>query len=164
MSQNVVLGIHSNVLGQADFTGGHAWITVTRNGKTSYYGLWPDMHPNTPDNGPGWDVRKGMEKNSKSKASRYYKLTPEQTGLLERLLRKNVTWGYTHNCASWAHEIIWKVVHEDVDADDHLWFIETPRELGRNIRLLEKKNPTSLLKPKDLTKAQGQPSRSSSSF
>ena len=75
MRHNVVLGIHSNVVGSASYTAGHAWITVTRNGLTKYYGLWPDEHPLTLDNGPGWDMRTGMERNSKPKASRYYKLS-----------------------------------------------------------------------------------------
>jgi hypothetical protein len=92
--------------------------------------------------------------------SRYYKLSAEQEKILDRLLITNVTWGYTYNCSSWAHDIIWKVVHEDVDADDYLWFVETPRELGRNILLLEVRNPTSLQKPKDMT-AQGQQQPSS---
>ena len=143
MLKNVILGIHSNALGGADYTGGHAWITVNRNGITKFYGLWPDDHILTINNGPGWDIREGFEKKSKPKASRYYKLSDEQIGILDKLLLKNVTWGYTHNCSSWAHDIIWKVVHEDVDADDYLWISETPRELGRNIRLLELKDPTS---------------------
>lgn len=161
MANNVVLGIHSNVLGNANYTGGHAWITVTRNGITKYYGLWPDGHPATPNNGPGWDIRTGMERNSKPKANRYYKLSAEQTKVLDQLLLRNITWGYTNNCSSWAHDIIWKVVHEDVDADDYLWFSESPRELGRNIRLLEAKDPTIQYKPKDTTSDKQQSSPSS---
>lgn len=40
------------------------------------------------------------------------------------------------------------VVREDVDADDYLWFSETPRELGRNILILESSDPTSPSRPK----------------
>jgi hypothetical protein len=163
MANDVILGIHSNVLGDNGYTDGHAWITVTRNGITNYYGLWPDEHPAAPNNGPGWDIRKGMEQKSKPKASRYYKLNADQVTILDRLLLKNVSWGYTHNCSSWAHDIIWKVVHEDVDADDYLWIVETPRELGRNILLLEAKDPTSQYKPKDMT-AQDKKSSKTSSF
>ncbi len=147
----VVLGIHSNVLSGAGYIDGHAWITVTRNGATQYYGLWPDDHPSTFNNGLGTDIRLGMEKNSQAKANRYYKLSGRQTKILDRLLLENVTWAYTHNCASWAHDVIWQVIREDVDADDYLWFSETPRELGRNIKLLEIKEPTSRYKPKDMT-------------
>jgi len=143
MPQNTILGIHSNVLGRAGYTEGHVWITVTRNGITRYYGLWPDNHSLTSNNGLGWNIRTGLERNNKPKASRYYKRSAEQKKVLDLLLRANVTWRPTHNCSSWAHEIIWKVVHEDVDADDRLWFSETPRELGRNITFLEAKDPTS---------------------
>lgn len=68
--------------------------------------------------------------------------------MLSRLLSANVTWRYTHNCSSWAHELIMAVVREDVDADDYLWFSETPRELGRNILILESSDPTSPSRPK----------------
>lgn len=47
------------------FTGGHAWISVTKNGTVTVYGLWPDEHPRTLDNGDGTDIRVGLEgKNS----------------------------------------------------------------------------------------------------
>ena len=43
----VVLGIHSHVDPNTEgsfnqFVDGHAWISVTRNGQTETYGLWPD--------------------------------------------------------------------------------------------------------------------------
>ena len=158
MEHNVILGIHSNVIG-GDYSGGHAWITVTHSGFTSYYGLWPDAHPAVPDNGPGWDVRKSMERNSKAKASRYYKLTPDQVRVLNGLLQTNVTWGYTHNCSSWAHGIIKKVVRENIDANDYFWFSETPRELGRSILGLEMQDPTNLHNPKDTAGAKQQSSK-----
>ena len=135
MPQNTILGIHSNVLGRAGYTEGHAWITVTRNCITRYYGLWPDNHSLTSNN----------------------KLSAEQKKVLDRLLRANVTWRPTHNYSSWAHEIIWKVVHEDVDADDRLWFSETPRELGRNITFLEAKDPTSQHIIEEIHKVRNQP-------
>jgi hypothetical protein len=152
MATDVILGIHSNVLENASYTEGHAWITVTRNGYTKYYGLWPDEHSSTVNNGPGMDIREGLEKNSKPKASRYYKLSTKQIKLLDKLLLENVTWGYTHNCSSWAHDVIYKVVKEDVDADDFVWFSETPQELGRNIKILEKGDPTTAHKPRDMSK------------
>lgn len=145
-----VLGIHSNVVGTAEFTGGHAWITVTRLGATEYYGLWPDEHPMTPDNGSGSDIRIGMEAGSAPAASRYYQLTARQEAKLNKLLAENIAWGYTHNCSSWAHDIITDVVGVDVDADD-LFGFETPRELGRNILILESKSPTSQYSPRPPT-------------
>ena len=32
---------------------GHSWISVTRDGSTQYFGLWPDGHPDVPDNANG---------------------------------------------------------------------------------------------------------------
>lgn len=58
MSDKVVLGIHSHVDPNTQgsfnqFVDGHAWISVTRNGHTTFHGLWPDNHPLVEDNGPG---------------------------------------------------------------------------------------------------------------
>ncbi len=64
-------------------------------------------------------------------------------------MQANVAWRYTNTCASWASEVVEEVVGEDVDADDYGGF-ETPRELGRNILLLEKQQPTTLFSPKPL--------------
>jgi len=144
----MILGVHSNVAGDdKDFTSGHAWLTITENGKTTFYGLWPDAHPKTVDNGDASDIRVGLEASASAKASRYYKLSDAQAKNFKALMKSNVTWRYTNNCSSWASEVVWAVVKEDVDADDYLG-IETPRELGRNILLLEKKSPTSILTPK----------------
>jgi hypothetical protein len=141
---NVVLGIHSNITA-GGFTGGHAWISVTQNGITTYYGLWPDDHPDTVDNGIGSDIRTGLEKGPGT-ARRYYSITNAQKILLDRLLAENVHWRYTNNCSSWASDTVLRVLGIDVDADDNFG-IETPRELGRNILLLERKNPTKLKSP-----------------
>lgn len=105
MSDDVILGVHSNVRkGQIDpetgkpygFDAGHAWISVTRDGKTTNYGLWPDEHPRVEDNGSGSDIRTGMEDGDTPAASRYYRLTPEQASKLDGLLKANETWGYMH--------------------------------------------------------------------
>ncbi|WP_259365771.1 MULTISPECIES: hypothetical protein [unclassified Pseudoalteromonas] len=38
--EKTILGIHSNIAGDNEgFTGGHAWISVTRSGTTTVYGL-----------------------------------------------------------------------------------------------------------------------------
>lgn len=47
------LGIHSNAGPSEGLTDGHAWISLTENGKTTLYGLWPDFHPLATDNGTG---------------------------------------------------------------------------------------------------------------
>jgi hypothetical protein len=160
---NIVLGIHSNVAGDdADFTGGHAWVTITQKGKTTFYGLWPDAHPRTVDNGDGSDIRVGLEASATAKASRYYKLSDAQAKRFNALVKANVHWFYTNNCSSWASELVDEVIGVDVDADD--WFgIETPRELGRNILLLEKKDPTTIYAPKLVKKGPASSVLSSSS-
>lgn len=145
---SIVLGIHSNVT-SGSYAGGHAWITVKEVGITRSYGLWPDQHPKTVDNGSGTDIRIGMEPTTGA-AIRYYKLTKVQGNKLRGLLLKNITWTYTNTCASWASEVVYQVTGNDVDADDWGGF-ETPRELGANIVILEKKDPTSRVKPKVLT-------------
>ena len=48
--EKVVLGIHSRVgpdpgNSAGRFMDGHAWLSLTANGQTEYYGLWPDGHP-----------------------------------------------------------------------------------------------------------------------
>ncbi|MBM7068440.1 hypothetical protein [Actibacterium sp. 188UL27-1] len=143
----VVLGIHSNVT-SGDKTGGHAWISITTLGRTTCYGLWPDEHGRTIDNGSGTDIRRGLETIAGARASRYYELTPTQAAALHTELGRNVTWNYTHNCSSWASDVIARVVGEDVDADDmSLLGAESPRQLGASIRRLETRSPTSRMSP-----------------
>lgn len=149
---NHVLGVHSNVAPGAGFTDGHAWITITTKvGKGRFiqsYGLWPDGHQRTRDNGDKTDVRVGMEP-AKGLANRYYALTPLQYIQLEKLINTTEHWFYTNNCSSWASEVVKRLYKTEVDTDD--WFgIETPRELSRSILLLERKEPTSIDNPKIL--------------
>lgn len=157
MSDDVILGIHSNVRkGQIDpetgkpygFDAGHAWISVTRDGKTTTHGLWPDGHPSVENNGSGSDIRTGMEGSDMPAASRYYRLTPEQATRLDGLLKANETWGYTHNCSSWARDTVEAVTGVRLNADDAgvLW-TETPRQLGDSIHRLEEKDRTSPERP-----------------
>lgn len=147
---NMVLGIHSNAVGDDnDFSAGHAWLTITHDGKTTHYGLWPDAHPNVLDNGGGSDIRIGLEASASAQASRFYRLSDAQAKHFNALMKAKVAWRYTHTCASWASEIVAEVVNEDVDADDWAGF-ETPRELGRSIQALEAKQPTSFGSPKPL--------------
>lgn len=145
---NMVLGIHSNVAGDSKgYTAGHAWLTITHKGQTKHYGLWPDAHPKTLDNGDGSDIRIGLEASDKAVASRYYKLSDAQAKHFNSLMKSVVAWRYTNTCASWASDIVLDVVGEDVDADDWVGF-ETPRELGKSILDLEAKQPTSVSSPR----------------
>ena len=165
MSDKIILGVHSNTKtqpggGSADgFTDGHAWISVTVNGKTQVYGLWPDEHPaivnSGQNNGDASDIRTGMEARSTAAASRYYELTPEEYAKLQTKLNENVTWGYTNNCSSWASETASAITGETIDANDY-GGIETPRELGGNIRELEKTQNSSKsdpIKPEERTRS-----------
>ncbi len=149
---NYVLGIHSNVKPSAGFVDGHAWITInTVVGKGSFaksFGLWPDGHPRTKDNGDKTDVRVGME-SARGYANRYYALTYLQHTQLLTLIKTTEHWFYTNNCSSWASEIVKRLYKTEVDADDWLG-IETPRELSRSIQILEHREPTSITNPKIL--------------
>lgn len=145
-----VLGIHSNVGSGAGFTDGHAWISITTGGFTKTYGLWPDDHSDTKDNGKGTDVRVNME-SSTGLFNRYYSLSDLRYIQLNTYINTTEAWHYTNNCSSWASAIVWKVFKVDIDADDFLG-IETPREIGKSIQILELKEPTTLTKPKIIGK------------
>lgn len=161
-----ILGIHSNVAGSDGFIDGHAWLTITRDGRTNYYGLWSDDHElvtgNGDANGDGSDVRSGYERTYVAVANRYYKLSAPQAIHFDHLMQANVHWRMTNNCSSWASEIVRAVIGEDVDADDNFGF-ETPRELGRSIQALEARDPTSFLKPKQVRNDPASSAMSSSS-
>lgn len=151
MSDKVVLGIHSHVDPNTQgsfnqFVDGHAWISVTRNGQTTFHGLWPDDHPRVEDNGPRSDIREGMEARSTPSASRFYELTPEQVKRLDQALGENVTWSYGNTCASWATSTVNNVTGQSLDAGE-LMFTDTPRELIESIRKAERLQPTSPSQP-----------------
>lgn len=164
MDEKVVLGIHSHVSANTEgssneFIDGHAWISVTRDGRTEVFGLWPDNHPNVEDNGRSTDIRKGLEAGYPATASRYFELNEAQSQRLESLLDENVTWRYTNTCASWASETVERATGQRVKADDVLGF-ETPRKLIESIRELEREHPTSL----DVPQPANAVPRSSGSF
>ena len=154
MTDNVVLGVHSwvdpNTQAKGNsfdrFTDGHAWLTVSSNGEVSYYGLWPDSHPDIVRRGQNdpeaTDIREGREAGSEATASRYYNLTPEQAKELETALKQNVTWSPTTTCAGWASDTVTSVTGNKLDATEFL-SIETPRQLVKTIRTLEDKQPTA---------------------
>lgn len=147
----IILGIHSNVPASAGFTDGHAWLSVSRDGVTTNYGLWPDDHPAIIAMGLSdpkkSDIRTGMEDGQASLSVRYYKLTIKQAATLVNKLKENVRWKYTNTCASWASETLNSVTGENVNANDTLGF-ETPRNVTKSIESLEKTRPTSKSNPK----------------
>lgn len=143
--REIILGIHSNVGPNAGFTAGHAWISVTKEGVTTTYGLWPDLHKDTVDNGIfGTDVRVNLESNDKGLHNRYYNLNEKEEKLLTKYVGAYSMYPRTmsNTCAAWASEAIEYIVGEDVDADDNMGF-ETPREISESIIELEKNDPTS---------------------
>lgn len=151
-NDKVVLGIHSTVNpgtegSVSQLIDGHAWISVTRDGKTEVYGLWPDDHPKVKDNGDKTDIRRGMEAGQTATANRYYELTPEQATRLESRLRDNVTWGYGNTCASWASDTVYRVTGERVQGAELLGLTDTPRQLIDSIRKLERQRDTTPAQP-----------------
>lgn len=147
----IILGIHSNVPESAGFTDGHAWLSVSRDGEITNYGLWPDDHPRIIAMGLSdtkkSDIRTGMEDGQVSESARYYKLSIKQAATLEMKLKENVRWKYTNTCASWASETVDSVTGENINANDTLGF-ETPRNVTKSIESLEKIRPTSKRNPK----------------
>ncbi|MBN7138807.1 hypothetical protein A7A76_06735 [Lysobacter enzymogenes] len=147
-----VLGIHTNAgpgpNGEpAGLTDGHAWISVTRDGKTEVYGLWPNGHPRFANENPHPEsnIRKGIEvgRGFEPTASRYIELSPEQEKKLDAALKEKVTWGYTNTCASWASDVTEKVTGQRISASELLGATGTPRQLYESINELEKKQPTA---------------------
>lgn len=143
--EQAVLGIHTNTLPGAPLIDGHAWLTITRNGQTEAYGLWPNSHPLFADEDPHptSNIRKGIENGFDATASRFYALTPDQLRVFESAVRENVTWGYTNTCASWASDTAYRVTGERVNASELLGLTDTPREIYDSIQALEKKRATT---------------------
>jgi hypothetical protein len=162
-----VLGIHSNASPSAGFTDGHAWISVTDwNGgisSSTSYGLWPDEHPNTVNNGDGSDVRVGMEQDTGAYA-RYYLLSPSEYNDLRNYINAHAEWTYFNTCANWAEGAVSAAVSENVESQDRLIF-GTPRAVSESISDLESEEPTQPTAPRDAgVKAESSSSRGSSSW
>lgn len=162
MTDKAVLGIHSQIDPRTQgsfnqFIDGHAWLTVSRNGQTQFYGLWPDNHPLTPDNGAGSDIRVGMEARFRPDASRYIALNEEQVRHLEAALSENVEWGYTNTCASWATDTLHKITGQKLEASEFV-LTDTPRELIDAIRNAERLQPSSPTRPHTPREAPQEPS------
>ena len=104
------LGIHSNAEPNAGFTSGHAWLSYTDNsGNIVNYGLWPDTHPMTVNNGPESDVRVGLEDGQNPLYSRYYELSSSQSKIFQDFIGTSDEWSYTHTCADWASDGVKKI-------------------------------------------------------
>lgn len=135
------LCIYSNAPPSASLTAGHAAIvyyikeeaTVT----LTTYGLWPDAHPNTVDNGDATDIRTSFPGDDVSGYGYIYcePISDKKKQMLDDLVGVNVEWTCTNSCASFASETFRGVTGTDVDADDFLG-IETPREISESILAL----------------------------
>lgn len=163
--ERAILGIHTNTEPGAPLIDGHAWLTITRDGKTEAYGLWPADHPRFSKETapPATDIRRGIENNFEATASRYYSLSPEQLREFEAASREKVTWGYTNTCASWASDTAYRVTGERVNASELGGLTDTPREIRESIDKLERQQNTSHDAPRepvDVPKERGSSSSS----
>lgn len=151
-NDRVVLGIHTNAEPNSNAwsvdTEGHAWISVTRNGTTQAYGLWPNEHPRfaTEAHHPETNIRKGIENRFPATESRYYELDQKQAAELDKALGEKVTWGYVNNCSNWATKTTERVTGEHIHARDN-YGIRTPGDLANGIQALEKTQPTAVNQP-----------------
>lgn len=163
-NERAVLGIHTNTEPGAPLIDGHAWLTITRNGKTEAYGLWPADHPrfSQETSPPATDIRRGIENGFEATASRYYELTPDQLRSFEAATREKATWAYTNTCASWASDTAYRVTGERVNASELVGLTDTPRQMRESIEALEKERSTSHDAPRQPTEAQDRGSSSGS--
>jgi len=100
------------------------------------WGLWPDGHEDTPDNGSGTDIRQGFANDVYTQFSYFYcePVSEKQKEILRNEGNKDITWTCTNNCSSFASDTFRKVTGTDVDADDELLLgTETPVEMGKSI-------------------------------
>ena len=146
-----IIGIHSNSPPESELVSGHAWISLTRDGTTQFYGLWPDAHGDVEDNGNGTDIRINQERGF-GRYSRFLPIDEDQLDRLNFKLGQNETWAYTYNCSSWAEEVYEYVTNENVSADEFITGspLETPRKLSEGILELERRYPTSNYRPEDI--------------
>ncbi|HYQ25215.1 hypothetical protein [Stenotrophomonas sp.] len=164
--ERAVLGIHTNTKPGAPLIDGHSWLTITRDGKTEAYGLWPADHPRFSQEvaPPATDIRRGIENNFEATASRYYSLSAEQLREFEKASREKVTWGYANTCASWASDTAYRVTGERVNASELGGLTDTPREIRESIDALERQHNTSPDAPREPVDAPKERGSSSSSF
>lgn len=161
--ERAILGIHTNTEPGAPLIEGHAWLTITRHGKTDAYGIWPADHPRFSEetSPPETDVRRGLENGFEATASRYYELTADQLKTFEAATREKVTWGYSNTCASWASDTAYRVTGERVSASELGGLTDTPRQIRESIDQLESQRSTSRDAPRGPIEAA--PGRGSSS-
>jgi hypothetical protein len=161
-----IIGVHSNVTGDAKLTDGHAWITLHfSNGRHTSIGLWD--HTPTLLNAKNliydkigvfnataetFDVEWGLEEKRgyRAKASRYYGLSEGQTRAAVAALGAYSGWRFSNTCATWATHVVIQLTGEELDSEELLGYTNTPRALGNAIQKLEARHPTSLRHPRSV--------------
>ncbi|MBU1819991.1 MAG: hypothetical protein KKG00_00580 [Bacteroidetes bacterium] len=147
-SERAYLGIHSSEPAndcKNDCTNyGHAWVSLTDNGKTTYYGLWPDWHPEVTKrglaNGKGSDIRTGIESGF-GEQTRYYLLDNTQKESFEIFLQRNLTYNpLLYNCTSFVGDIVYASVGERIKFKKY--GLPLPCALSTSIVALNTSNPT----------------------
>lgn len=147
------LGIHSSEPAnncKNDCTNwGHAWVSLTEDGKTTYYGLWPDKHDEVKKrglaNGNGSDIRTGIESGFGENV-RFYLITQAQKTRFLEFLKRNLTYTwYSYNCASFASDIVFETVGERVSPNGPVEyaFKPMPCALSQAVSALNKAKPSN---------------------
>ena len=155
--EKAILGVHSSEYAddcKNDCTHwGHAWVSLTDKGKTTYYGLWPDNHAEVTSrmlaNGPGSDIRTGIE-NGMGNQNRYYTVDKVQLQRFQQFLGRNLTYSvFTYNCASFASDIVAETVGERLAFKAGLDYAYRPMPcaLSVSIRNAKASNPTGVDNP-----------------
>lgn len=170
------LGIHSNAAEGDAIDAGHAWLTLHfANGRSTSVGLWTnslgELRRFFPDPtgfllGETLDVEWGLEdgKGYQSKARRYYGLSEGQARSATAVLSASGNWRFTNTCASWATEVVRRLVGEEIASAELAGATNTPRALGAAIHRLEGQSPTSLHMPRVARASPVLPPRGQSSF
>jgi hypothetical protein len=135
---------------------GHAWITMTKEDKTTRYGLWPDyslvIKKAGINNGSGSDVRVNFETGT-GKFARFAYLSPSKQREVAGFVGKH--WEYSllsRNCATFAQKTWFVATGELLDANEFFNGspTESPRQLGNSIIAKEAIKSTAHLRPKDV--------------
>ena len=138
-----IIGIHSNVGANADFTDGHAWVSTSsiEGNIQNTFSLWPDSHPlfdGTDPSGTISDVRTDAELNAgyataSSNYNFYVYATGEQMGTLNNIVGTYAEWGYTNTCASWSSKAFGTATGVKISGSEVLGATGTPRQISKSI-------------------------------
>lgn len=152
--EKAILGIHSSEPPndcKNDCKGwGHAWISLTENGKTNYYGLWPDWHSTVKQlglsNGAGSDVRTNIE-NGSGAVNRYYVISKDEVKRFNNLVSQNLEYSiFTYNCSSFAANVAFQTVGERL-SNSGTAFIPMPCGLSTSMNNANINTPTGISSP-----------------